>query len=75
MSARPQPGQQRPGYLYRHVLRNAMGPVVSFLAMTVADIVAGSVVIEQVFALPGLGAHAADVHFQSGLSRWWRRLW
>lgn len=41
--------------LYRHVLRNAMGPVVSFLAMTVADIVAGSVVIEQVFSLPGLG--------------------
>lgn len=30
-------------------------PVVSFLAMTVADIVAGSVVIEQVFAIPGLG--------------------
>jgi peptide/nickel transport system permease protein len=29
--------------------------VVSFLAMTVADIVAGSVVIEQVFAIPGLG--------------------
>ena len=27
----------------------------SFLAMTVADIVAGSVVIEQVFAIPGLG--------------------
>ena len=41
--------------LYRHVLRNAMGPVVSFLAMTAADIVAGSVVIEQVFSLPGLG--------------------
>lgn len=41
--------------LYRHVLRNALGPVISFLAMTVADIVAGSVVIEQVFSLPGLG--------------------
>ncbi|MFR6394946.1 MAG: ABC transporter permease [Oscillospiraceae bacterium] len=55
--------------LYRHVLRNAMGPVVSFLAMTVADIVAGSVVIEQVFSLPGLGRHAADLHRQPGLSR------
>ena len=29
--------------------------MVTFLAMTVADIVAGSVVIEQVFAIPGLG--------------------
>ncbi len=41
--------------LWRHVLRNAMIPVVTFLATAVADIVAGSIVIEQVFALPGLG--------------------
>ena len=41
--------------LYRHVLRNAVVPTVAFLAMTVADIVAGSVVIEQVFAIPGIG--------------------
>ena len=30
-------------------------PVLTFLAMTVADLLAGSVVIEQVFAVPGLG--------------------
>ena len=41
--------------LYRHVLRNAVVPTVAFLAMTIADIVAGSVVVEQVFAIPGLG--------------------
>ena len=41
--------------LYRHVLRNAVVPTVAFLAMTVADIVAGSVIIEQVFAISGLG--------------------
>ena len=41
--------------LWRHVLRNAMIPVVTFIAMAVADIVAGSIVIEQVFAIPGLG--------------------
>ena len=41
--------------LRRHVLRNAMIPVVTFLAMTMADIVAGSIVVEQVFAIPGLG--------------------
>ena len=41
--------------LWRHVLRNAMIPVVTFLAMTMADIVAGSLVVEQVFAIPGLG--------------------
>lgn len=41
--------------LTRHVLKNALLPVITFLALTVADIVAGSVVVEQVFVLPGLG--------------------
>ena len=43
------------GVLYRHVLKNTLVPVLTFLAMTVADLLAGSVVIEQVFAVPGLG--------------------
>ena len=41
--------------LYGHVLRNAMMPVVTFLGMIVAEVVAGSIVIEQVFGLPGIG--------------------
>ena len=41
--------------LARHVLRNALIPVVTFLAMTLADIVAGSVIIERVFVIPGMG--------------------
>ncbi len=48
-------GNDRSAILYRHVLRNAVVPTVAFLAMTIADIVAGSVVIEQVFAIPGMG--------------------
>ncbi len=48
-------GNDRRTTLYRHVLRNAVVPTVAFLAMTIADIVAGSVVVEQVFAIPGLG--------------------
>ena len=38
-----------------HVLRNAMLPVITYLAMSLADTVAGSIIVEQVFALPGLG--------------------
>ena len=38
-----------------HVLRNALLPVVTYLAMSLADIVASSIIVEQVFALPGLG--------------------
>ena len=48
-------GNDRRGVLYHHVLKNALVPVVTFLAQTMAEIVAGSIVVEQVFALPGLG--------------------
>lgn len=41
--------------LYKHVLKNAVIPVITFLGMTLADIVAGSIVVEQVFGIPGLG--------------------
>ena len=48
-------GNDRGGVLYRHVLKNALVPVVTFLAQTMAEIVASSIVVEQVFAIPGLG--------------------
>jgi peptide/nickel transport system permease protein len=48
-------GNTRGSALRRHVLRNAMIPVVTFVAMAIADIMAGSIVVEQVFAIPGLG--------------------
>ena len=41
--------------LYHHLLKNAMIPVITFLGMTLSDMVAGSIVIEQVFNIPGLG--------------------
>lgn len=41
--------------LYIHVLKNAMIPVITFLAMVVAEILAGSIIVEQVFSVPGVG--------------------
>ena len=41
--------------LWCHVLRNALVPVVTFLAMVMAEILAGSIVIEKVFDLAGVG--------------------
>ena len=41
--------------LYRHALKNGLPPVITFLAQTMAEIVAGSIVVEQVFSVPGLG--------------------
>ena len=48
-------GNSRWAVIKGHVLRNAILPVITFAAMTLADIVAGSIIVEQVFALPGLG--------------------
>ncbi len=48
-------GNSTTDVLYRHVLKNALIPVITFLGMTLADIVAGSLVIEQVFSIPGYG--------------------
>ena len=47
-------GNKTDGVLYRHVLKNAMIPVITFLGMALADMVAGSIVIEQVFSIPGI---------------------
>lgn len=41
--------------IYQHVLRNAGGPALAVLALQFVGLLGGSVVIEQVFALPGIG--------------------
>jgi oligopeptide transport system permease protein len=41
----------------RHALRPALMPVVSYLGPALAQIVTGSVVVEQIFSIPGLGRH------------------
>ena len=48
-------GNSKGAVLWRFALRNAMIPTITFLAMTIADIVAGSIVVEQVFAVSGVG--------------------
>jgi oligopeptide transport system permease protein len=39
----------------RHVLRNALIPLVTVLAPLTIYIVTGSLVVEQIFAVPGIG--------------------
>lgn len=42
------------GVMYGHILKNAIIPVVTFLGMALADLLAGSIVIEQLFSIPGI---------------------
>jgi peptide/nickel transport system permease protein len=41
--------------IYKHVLRNAAGPALSVLAIQFVGLLGGSVIVENIFAIPGLG--------------------
>lgn len=44
----------------RHALKNAMIPVVTVLGLAMANAIAGAVIVEQIFALPGLGSYGVS---------------
>ena len=43
------------GVLYRHALRNALIPYVTSVGIMTGYLLGGAIVVEQVFAIPGLG--------------------
>jgi len=43
--------------VFRHTLRNALLPVITYLGPLTAGVVTGSFIVEQIFAVPGLGKH------------------
>ncbi len=50
---------------YRHALKNALMPLITIFGFMIPDLIGGSVIIETVFAYPGIGR----LGFQSVLSR------
>ena len=46
--------------LWKHTLKGALLPVVAYLGPATAAIITGSILIETVFALPGIGRHFVD---------------
>lgn len=48
-------GNKEKRILYKHVLKNALIPVVTVIGMIISDILAYSLIVEQVFNLPGIG--------------------
>jgi len=58
-------GASRMRTLWGHVLRNAMIPVITVMGLQFAELLAGTIVVERVFSLPGLGY----LIFQSILNR------
>jgi peptide/nickel transport system permease protein len=48
-------GLSKRAVLWRHVLRNAMIPVVTIMGLQFANLLTGTIIVENVFYLPGLG--------------------
>ncbi len=51
--------------VFKHALRNALLPVITILGLSVPTLIGGSVIIESIFALPGLG----QLFYQGVMSR------
>jgi peptide/nickel transport system permease protein len=53
-------GASRATVLYQHGLRNAMIPIATVVGIQASRLLAGTVIIEQVFSVPGLGSLLID---------------
>jgi peptide/nickel transport system permease protein len=53
-------GVARIAVVLRHVLRNAAIPIVTIAALEIANLLAGAVIVETVFAWPGMGQLAVQ---------------
>jgi len=61
-------GLAKAAVLRRHVLRNALLPMVTLVGLQAGTMLGGSVVVESVFALPGLGRLAYEAVVQRDLN-------
>lgn len=48
-------GMSERNVMYKHVLKNAMIPILTVFGLIMAEVVAGTIIVEQVFSLPGVG--------------------
>jgi peptide/nickel transport system permease protein len=57
-------GLRERGVVSRHVLKNAMIPVLSLVGLQIGILLGGQVIVEQIFTLPGIGRLLIDSIFQ-----------
>jgi peptide/nickel transport system permease protein len=53
-------GLRERAVLYRHALRNAALPIVTAVGLQLGNLLGGTVLIEQIFGLPGVGRYAVE---------------
>jgi peptide/nickel transport system permease protein len=49
--------------VFRHAVKNALIPVVTVIGLNVPVVIGGSIIIEQIFGLPGMGRLAVEAAF------------
>ncbi|WP_048600597.1 ABC transporter permease [Rubeoparvulum massiliense] len=54
--------------VWRHTIRNAILPVITFIPTTVLGLITGSLVIEQIFAIPGMGKWLVESIYRNDYS-------
>lgn len=50
--------------VFRHAVKNALIPVITVIGLNIPVVIGGSVIIEQLFGLPGMGRLAVEAAFQ-----------
>jgi oligopeptide transport system permease protein len=53
-------GIPEPIVIFKHALKNAIIPIITYIGPMVAAIVTGSFVIEKIFAIPGMGKYFVE---------------
>ncbi|HJO96027.1 MAG TPA: ABC transporter permease [Victivallales bacterium] len=48
------------GIVIKHVLRNAIMPIITYIGPMLAAVLTGSLVVEKIFAIPGIGKYFVD---------------
>jgi peptide/nickel transport system permease protein len=58
-------GLSQRSVIYRHALRNALIPLITLVAALIPNLIGGSVIIESIFSIPGMG----ELSFRALISR------
>ncbi|MDB5104657.1 MAG: ABC-type transporter, integral rane subunit [Fibrobacteres bacterium] len=57
-------GLPEPRILLKHLLRNSILPIINYLAPATASILTGTIVVEKIFNIPGMGRYFIESVFQ-----------
>ena len=50
-------GVSQPKIIFKHALRNSLTPVITYFGPMFASVITGSIVVEQIYSIPGLGRY------------------